>query len=96
MDNPAGCPRAQPQAVGCPQASQGSITIYKKGKNKTARPSKPLTHHEPEQARNAGVPTDQNHPITTIFLAQPSFRSKSVTFPESPVTFAEIRKILSM
>ena len=30
MDNPAGCPRAHPQAVGCPQAPQDlTITIEK-------------------------------------------------------------------
>src|SRR5207249_1636998 len=67
----------------------------KKGKKETAKPFNPLRHQVPNQAHNGGVPPAQTDPIPTIFPAQPSNRSKSVTFPKSPVTFAEIRILMT-
>src|ERR1019366_2104784 len=40
-----------------PTSFTGLHHHLQKGKNKTAKPSNPLTHHEPEQAPNAGVRT---------------------------------------
>ncbi|HZY41150.1 MAG TPA: hypothetical protein VFF59_04030, partial [Anaerolineae bacterium] len=91
MDNPSGCPRAHPQAVGCTQAPQGATPFFKKGNKESASPFNALTHQTQVQAHNGGAPTAQTDPIPTIFPTQPSIRSKSVTFPKSPVTFAEIR-----
>ena len=63
----------------------------KKGKQETAKPFTTLRHQAPGQVHKAGAQPAQSNPITTIFSAQPGIQSKSVTFPKSPVTFAEIR-----
>ncbi len=66
------------------------LQVERSKTNKT----KPLDSHW-HQAHIHGHHGGPQHPqidsITTIKPAQPSTRPKSVTFPKSPVTFAEIR-----
>jgi hypothetical protein len=37
MDNPTGCPRAHPQAVGCPQAPQGLTTTFEERQERNSK-----------------------------------------------------------
>ena len=50
-----------------------------------------IRHQAPDQAHNRGVQTAQTDPIPTLLATQPGTRSKPVTLPKSPVTFAEMR-----
>ena len=62
MDNPSGCPRAQPQAVGCTQAPQGPTTFGKR----QARNSKALQHAQaphPKPSRQRRCSTRPNRPL---------------------------------
>jgi hypothetical protein len=87
----AHAPTHRPSAVH--KLHRASPPHSKKGKKETAKPFTALRHQAPRQVHNGGVQPAQTNPITTIFCAQPSIQSESVTFPKSPVTFAEIRTL---
>jgi len=86
---PAGCPLAHPQAVGCPQAPQGSTTV---DRNKQDKPANPDSHQGRSGFPIGGANTVNPNSFLQSNLAQPSADSKPVTLPKLPVTFAEIRK----
>lgn len=89
MDNPAGCPRVHPQAVGCPQAPQGSTTNDRNPQVKTPRrdqPSWSLSTHSEEPLDRPIQQPSYNAPRATQPPSPPA-----VTMPKSSVTFAEMR-----
>ena len=62
MDNPAGCPHAHPQAVGCPQAPQGHTTtsrIRQDKKSKALHRAQTSRARPPQRRR---LPTSSNRP----------------------------------
>ena len=92
MDNPAGCPRAHPQAAGCPQAPQGPH--HHRSNYARQRSQSPASRCDirPSTTGDFGArKPPQTIPIPTISPAQPSTGFKPVTFPKSPVTIAEMR-----
>jgi hypothetical protein len=62
-----------------------------RSKTKKTKPFAAFGHQAPVHDHHGGPQHPQIASIPTINPAQPSARPKSVTFPESPVTFAEIR-----
>jgi hypothetical protein len=93
MDNPAGCPRAHPQAVGCPQAPQGPTT----GDGEVqAIPRPPLRHRRPANVRQGGRQPARPHSFLQSQPRNPAPKPRSVTFPKSPVTFAEMRTCVAL
>jgi len=91
MDNPAGCPRAHPQAVGCPQAPQGPTTGDAEEQEIQAIPRAALRHRRPDNVRQGGPQPARPHSFLQSQARNPAPSPRSVTFPKSPVTFAEIR-----
>jgi hypothetical protein len=90
MDNPAGCPRVHPQAVGCPQAPQGSTTNDRNPQVKTPHCDQPSWAPPTRLKEPLDRPFQQpfyNPPRATQPPAPPA-----VTFPKSSVTFAEMRR----
>jgi hypothetical protein len=74
MDNPAGCPRDHPQAVGCPQAPQGSTTTIEERQERNTKAlqlAQASTLNASSQRRS---PTRQNqpHPYNIPRATQPS------------------------
>src|SRR5438445_11433090 len=62
-----------------------------RSKTKISKPCASLRHRTLNHHQIGGSKPPQTDTIPTIFFAQPGTDSKSVTFPKSPVTFAEIR-----
>ena len=63
----------------------------KRSKTNKTKPFAANSHQAPIHSHNGGAQRPQIDSLSTINPAQPSTRPKSVTFPKSPVTFAEIR-----
>ena len=79
MDNPAGCPRAHPQAVGCPQAPQGPTT---REEEPQAIPRAPLRYRMPVNQPPRRPSTSQLTHIPTISIAQRSTEPQIGHVPE--------------
>src|SRR5439155_9795274 len=64
MDNPAGCPRAHPQAVGCPQAPQGPTTTFEERQERNSKALQPAQAPgpKPSSQRRCSTPTNRPHP----------------------------------
>ena len=88
MDTPAGCPRAHPQAVGCPQAPQGPTTGDGKAQ---AIPRALLRHRRAVNSHQGGHQPASSPVFLQSQPRNPAPSLRSVTFPKSPVTFAEMR-----
>src|SRR5574337_26569 len=79
MDNPAGCPRAHAQAVGCPQAPQGPTTTQTK---KQQRPGVAINYHAQSTDHQRRLTNRRHQPsIYTAKRATPR-NPRSVTIPE--------------
>src|SRR5574337_1212828 len=79
MDNPAGCPRAQAQAVGCPQAPQGPTTTQTK---KQQRPGVAINYHAQSTDHQRRL-TNRRHQPSIYTAKRATQRSpRSVTIPE--------------
>ena len=81
MDNPAGCPRAHPQAVGCPQAPQGPTTTSCNKQDKQGKALRPALASQPDPypSRRYFTPQNRPHPYNQIRATQhrPQNRSRS-------------------
>src|SRR5574337_311018 len=79
MDNPAGCPISQAQAVGCPQAPQGPTTTQTK---KQQRPGVAINYHAQSTDHQRRL-TNRRHQPSIYTAKRATQRSpRSVTIPE--------------